>query len=1030
MRRTTLSTKLLAAALPLVLAVAALLALTVRNDLRDVQRAENGAELGQVWTPLIGALGAIDAEAAQARAAVTGLRERAAAIDAADSVLGNLGQTDSAAEREFAAAYDAARNPLGTDGLTPARTSADEALERLVAAVDRLDGADSAKEYVTAARSSLLSGRRTVDRAVLAPDQLAPVTDPTGAYERASRDLVAIGELLPSEAGDPGLGAELLSVLKLARAKLAADDVTTALTTWQADPTAITPLIAARQSFGELEESLTEFEAVAPEEWLLQYRTSGFSSMIAAFRTDLDTAIAAVESGAPATFNRWAFTEMVRQGVGFQQAISESIIERAEADVAATRTDSLRRIAITLGAVLLAGLLAWFITRSITRRVQRVAAGAQQVAVEQLPALVDALRDPRGRAVLPAIEPVPVRGTDELAELAQAFNSMQGTLVDVAHQQVEVLRRGVSDIFVTMARRNRSLIDRQLAMLDEFEAEVDDAELLANYYQLDHLATRMRRNSESLLVLANAEPKRKRVKATEIDDVVRASIGEVEEYRRIEIESLESLQVRGNVVADISHLLAELLDNATSFSPPDSVVRVGGRRAGDSYMIRIVDDGVGVGTERMRELNELLREPPIVGLSVESTLGMSVVSLLAHKHGIAVTLAAGHPGLTVDVVLPPTVFGPIETTGASAPALPTLAATPTPVAAAGATSVGMIDPATEPIVDWEVATVATDDDLFVPVDDQPAPPAPAVLDPFGDDDPRVVAGDWSKLSLDLSAFRSGMANATASPEPTETAALPVRDAAQAVDADAGRFDEADPFVEFDVVADTEPDTEPEPGQRVEPDLGGPAEVTLGHTVEPSVEPIAEPSVEPSLEELIEQVVGQHVEPPVEQHAEPLPRPAEFDRPLAPPLLAAPLSQRPVAPADALGAPPAPPPPLAPSLPTRRPGAGAPDGGPDRLADAASALESALDIGLPTRTRAEEPAVHAEPPLAVSANRLDPEALRDRLRAFQTEFRSGVDHEPAGPAGDGSVSNDMNINHSNINHSNVNHSNADLGGDRR
>ena len=203
-----------------------------------------------------------------------------------------------------------------------------------------------------------------------------------------------------------------------------------------------------------------------------------------------------------------------------------------------------------------------------------------------------------------------------------------------------------------MARRNRSLIDRQLAMLDEFEAEVDDPEVLSNYYQLDHMATRMRRNSESLLVLANAEPKRRRVKATEIDDVVRAAIGEVEDYRRIEVETLEHLQVRGNVVADVSHLLAELLDNATSFSPPDSVVRVGGRRAGDSYMLRIVDSGVGISSDRLAELNELLREPPIVGLSVEPTLGMSVVSLLASRHGIMVTLSHGSPGTTVDVLLP------------------------------------------------------------------------------------------------------------------------------------------------------------------------------------------------------------------------------------------------------------------------------------------------------------------------------------------------------------------------------------------
>ena len=184
------------------------------------------------------------------------------------------------------------------------------------------------------------------------------------------------------------------------------------------------------------------------------------------------------------------------------------------------------------------------------------------------------------------------------------------------------------------------------------------------------MATRMRRNSESLLVLANAEPKRRRVKATEIDDVVRAAIGEVEDYRRIEIEALESLQVKGNVVADVSHLLAELLDNATSFSPPESLVRVGGRRAGDSYMLRIVDNGVGIGVERLKELNELLREPPIVGLSVEPTLGMSVVSLLAHRHDIRATLSQGNPGTTVDVLLPASLFGPIDVPlgGSQAPA--------------------------------------------------------------------------------------------------------------------------------------------------------------------------------------------------------------------------------------------------------------------------------------------------------------------------------------------------------------------------
>ena len=351
--------------------------------------------------------------------------------------------------------------------------------------------------------------------------------------------------------------------------------------------------------------------------------------------------------------------------------------------------------------MLLAALIALLLTRSVTRRVKTVSKRANQVATEQLPALVEAIRDPRGKAVLPEVKPISTRGNDELAELARSFNTMQATLVDVAHEQVEVLRRGVSEIFITMARRNRSLIDRQLAMLDEFEAEVDDPEVLSNYYQLDHMATRMRRSSESLLVLANADPKRRRVKATEIDDVVRAAIGEVEDYRRIEVEALEHLQVRGNVVADVSHLLAELLDNATSFSPPDSTVRLGGRRAGDSYIIRIVDLGVGITGERLTDLNELLREPPIVGLSVEPTLGMSVVSLLAARHGVTVTLSHSSPGTTVDVLLPSSMFGPIDE--------PAFAPTTAPLRLADEPTTSEPFEPYEPDMAWAEAAMADED---------------------------------------------------------------------------------------------------------------------------------------------------------------------------------------------------------------------------------------------------------------------------------------------------------------------------------
>ncbi|MGI9645120.1 MAG: ATP-binding protein, partial [Ilumatobacteraceae bacterium] len=236
------------------------------------------------------------------------------------------------------------------------------------------------------------------------------------------------------------------------------------------------------------------------------------------------------------------------------------------------------------------------------------------------------------------------------------FTAVQATLVDVAAEQMDVLRRGVADIFVTLARRNRSLVDRQLAMLDDLEANVEDPELLSDYYKLDHLATRMRRSAESLLVLANSDTQRRRSGPVEIDDVVRAAMSEVEDYRRIDVLALESLQIKGPLVADTSHLLAELLDNAASFSPPDSRVAVAGHFTGTGYLITISDRGVGIPGTRLQELNDLLTKPPVIGLSVEPTLGLTVVSMLAAKHGIRVSLVQAAPGISVNIVVPPAMY--------------------------------------------------------------------------------------------------------------------------------------------------------------------------------------------------------------------------------------------------------------------------------------------------------------------------------------------------------------------------------------
>ena len=972
MRRLKLSTKMLVAALPLVIAVAALLALTVRSDLADIDSAENGADLGAMWQPLTAALNAIENEADPTMAG------------------------DASARRTTDAAINALR---------------DEAAG--------LGAAEAAGDHITSSRSSLSAARRNLDMVTIAPDLQVEI-DPADAYAQASRELVAVGQLLPSEAGDPELGRELLAVVKLAEAKLAGDIILHDIASWQAEPADLTPLTSARNQFAELETVLGEFEAIAPEDWRSTFREAGFTTAVARERSQLDSTIRSLQAGQDATYDPTEFAALVGSGVGYQQEVAGSIVERADAEAAATRTDTFRRTGVVLAVAAIAVLIAWLIARSITKRIRAVADGANQVTTEQLPALVTAIRDPKGKGKLPEIDPIPTRGNDELNELAESFNALQDTLVDVAHEQVEVLRRGVSDIFVTMARRNRSLIDRQLAMLDEFEAEVDDPEVLSNYYQLDHMATRMRRNSESLLVLANAEPKRRRVKATEVDDVVRAAIGEVEDYRRIEIEALESLQVRGNVVADISHLLAELLDNATSFSPPDSYVRVGGRLTETGYMIRILDSGVGIGTERLKQLNELLREPPVVGLSVESTLGMSVVSLLANKHGIRVTLNSGNPGLIVDVLIPPALFGPID---ADQPMPVAAAAAPAAAPAIAPEVPGVAD--TEQMVAWDDTTGAPVDEAFEPA--EPLEPVvevapPAIYDP--EDERPVAVSDWRAMSLNLAAFQNGMAAATTTDN----------DADQLTDDVANDADQSDSPV---ITAGTVPDAAADHAAdvRTTPDADASGSGVAGNDDEVGVsedhptrteatDPAPTPSYGLDLSDLLDQVSEDDAaEPPTPQRggitfdAPTLPPPTaapvgEFDIPPAPPNTATNPSQRPVAPSTAQRAPEPAPRDLTPSLPTRTPGTG-PDGGPDRLAASldAAANHNPGNGDLPTRTRGPEPTGPVEEPLATTAAG-NPEALRDRLRAFQTEFRSAL--------GTDSLTHDDQT---------AGHDHPDLGGDR-
>jgi signal transduction histidine kinase len=310
-------------------------------------------------------------------------------------------------------------------------------------------------------------------------------------------------------------------------------------------------------------------------------------------------------------------------------------------------------VGTVVGIVAIGSLAVMFrMGRSLGTRIGDATSAARRMAHKDIVEMLDALRNPDASpADIPPLG-LDTSPGDEVGHLARSFENMHRALIDVSARQMESLRVGVSSILVTLARRNSSLVDRQLALLDELEAREDDPETLGGFYQVDHLAARMRRNAESLLVLAGSDSPRVWAKATEISDVVRGALSEVDDYQRIELLALEPAKLAGSAVTDVAHLLAELFENSVQFSPPDEPVRVTGLFDVDGYELSITDRGVGMSDPRLAEINRILERPPALGLSVEPTMGMYVVAKLAHRHGLAVQLVRNVPGITAKVTIP------------------------------------------------------------------------------------------------------------------------------------------------------------------------------------------------------------------------------------------------------------------------------------------------------------------------------------------------------------------------------------------
>ncbi|ONM48341.1 sensor histidine kinase [Nocardia donostiensis] len=324
------------------------------------------------------------------------------------------------------------------------------------------------------------------------------------------------------------------------------------------------------------------------------------------------------------------------------------------------QNSALRETAIVI-AMLLAGLaLALAVARTLVVPVRRLRRDALEVAHVMLP---NELSVVRGGGATPEITPVAVHSTDEIGQLARAVDEMHEQALNLAAEQAR-LRVQIGNMFETLSRRSQSLVEQQLSLIEELEHDEDDGERLQSLFRLDHLATRMRRNGDNLLVLAGTALRRGQLLPVPLSDMLWSAVSQVEDYQRVEIGTVPDGVVAGEPAVDIEHLLAELIDNALRYSPPSTPVAVSVSRAVDGgYLIEITDRGLGMSAEDLQATNARLASGGEVTVETARRMGLFVVGRLAKRHTITVGLRrtstmAQQPGITASVHLPGALVAP------------------------------------------------------------------------------------------------------------------------------------------------------------------------------------------------------------------------------------------------------------------------------------------------------------------------------------------------------------------------------------
>ncbi len=335
------------------------------------------------------------------------------------------------------------------------------------------------------------------------------------------------------------------------------------------------------------------------------------------------------------------------------QFVAADITTRATQLLQAAQQTALVYLIITVLVLLVVLVAALLVARSLVIPLRQLRAGALDVASVQLPERVKRMSEDLDSAATTEVTPINVASQDEIGQVARAFDRVHSEAVRLAGEQA-MLRSSFNAMFVNLSRRSQTLIERLARMIDNLEQTEDDPDRLGSLFSMDHLVTRMRRNSENLLLLAGHDNPRKRSEAVPLADVARAATSEIEQYNRVTLSVPPGIFLTGQAVSDVVHLLAELIENATVFSPKDSQVRVSLQElVSGGVLVEIVDQGIGISEARLADINSRLDNPPTIDVSVSRHMGLFAVAWLAERHQVRVRLRPAAPqGLSALVWLP------------------------------------------------------------------------------------------------------------------------------------------------------------------------------------------------------------------------------------------------------------------------------------------------------------------------------------------------------------------------------------------